>query len=697
MDVQIYIDGLLRDDLRLLSLMRSYVRPWTAELLLPDRHDAAGVPMQNDEIVITSPFPCDEVTTTTTAGAYWGTVIFRGNVTRRTPGGIAGEGVYLTASDKRFRLENEPIRINGRGHYIWNRRGYRCENESGEDSPNADGTKWRAGQIIIDILEHALGMPGGGSDIPGHHSATCNITDTFFTADDVSGYTAADWLALDSMIGEFSVDNTPVAQAIDVLLGLNGGFYGWYIEPSNQELILVNLDACPVSDLAAGELGHWQDEAGKDYVLLDNRLDWDLDGVCSTIVVQGTDRTTEEIPANLEGIGNPGHGDEGELELVAAPWLGYGACYRVVAHGKRYPAFRELDPGGVLTPPAGFYSWYDQGFRIYYGTAAGAKWIYDPGAGQRFPIWNRVTGMIMFDNAPALAPGDSLYAWHYARIPFEVQAGPTGDAYYWYGYERTRVVYDPAFKHITSWPTPGTADDQTAMGVLAHRLLRLYKDVRRQGTFECDGIDFCDYRINRRYNVVNLTENTDVPQGTTTSTMPPNPAEWSTLRINAVEVQFDFEREATMITVANTFFMLEDYSEIKRRLEQNLFARRELDLSEDINDCQFVVGSAEQEEEDYARETTTTTMAPTTTTTVEPEDLCRVRVSDDDLTCAYLNGKLVAGTHIAFTENNPTGDETLTIAESGTRIDNTQTLRLETRVADPDAPTNGDIWLRTDL
>lgn len=43
----------------------------------------------------------------------------------------------------------------------------------------------------------------------------------------------------------------------------------------------------------------------------------------------------------------------------------------------------------------------------------------------------------------------------------------------------------------------------------------------------------------------------------------------------------------------------------------------------------------------------------------------KVKVSEDDTTAGYLNGKLVAGTGIAFTENNNGANETLTITASG--------------------------------
>ena len=40
-------------------------------------------------------------------------------------------------------------------------------------------------------------------------------------------------------------------------------------------------------------------------------------------------------------------------------------------------------------------------------------------------------------------------------------------------------------------------------------------------------------------------------------------------------------------------------------------------------------------------------------------------VSSNDTTAGYLNGKLVAGTGISFTENNNGSNETLTITNTG--------------------------------
>ena len=608
-DLVVTVNGAEATDLCLRRVRASYTRPWECELFQAGRHDGCPAARLWDEVLVT----------------YQHEVIFRGNVTETRPGGVAGEGVVYLAQCKRFRLENEPVRINGRGHYVWNRRGHTCEEgQGGEDSPGQDGEKWTAGEIVVDILEHALGLPAGGSDIAGHHGAASCVSDSFLTAADVAGYNAATILTLDSVIGEFSVDDTPIADAIGMLLGLGGGFWGWYINPASGNLIVQDLDALAASDIQAGEFGAWQDAGGTDYRLLGNDLTWSLDGVCSTIRIQGTDRTDEEQPANIEGDANPGAGNLGELEHVATPWKDFACAYRALAQPTRRFTTRPIDVPAAYTPPAGWLG-FDHNPRIYVGTDAGAKTIYHPGAGNPWPRWMVPSGIIGFYDVPALGVGEKLWGWYWADVPFVVEAGPAGDAWAIYGRECVRTVYDPGFKHTTTWPQAGTADDEVAMGVLAERLLRLYRDVRRQGTLTVDEVDVGTYNLDARYNVVNLglcdltttsttSGATTTSPGATTTTPYEDPMRWSRLRLNAVEVEWDFENDLTAITVANTFFMLEEYSEMKRRMEMNLFARRELDLSESIFDCVVREAAAQSGGDDQVEDTTTST---TTSTTAE--------------------------------------------------------------------------------
>jgi len=71
-----------------------------------------------------------------------------------------------------------------------------------------------------------------------------------------------------------------------------------------------------------------------------------------------------------------------------------------------------------------------------------------------------------------------------------------------------------------------------------------------------------------------------------------------------------------------------------------------------------------------------------------------VKVSSNDTTAGYLNGKLVAGTNVALTEGSDGGNETLTVSA----LDSSTGLILDEtadHVQTP-APTFGEIWVKDD-
>jgi len=643
--VIVHINGQVRTDVECRSLKLSFIGPHEALLEVHDAHDTTVDPHPRDLVEV-----YDDA----------GTKRFYGWIVEVQPRGIFQEGLQYVARGRRWRLENETVRINGSSLYVWNRRGSHCTEGLAYDSPNSDGSRWTIGQIIIDILEHAAGVPGGGSDISGHHADGDDVTNTYLDGATIASYTPADILAIDDIIGEFSVSNTRVADAIQSLLDAAGGMYGWFIA-ADGELVIVDMSACDTVDLAAGEAGHWQDEAGKNYRLLDNRLAWSLDGVYSHVCIQGYDDTTEEKPANLDGGGNSSKGDAGELELVGVQGSWY--VYRAAAQPKRLWTSKPVS----ATPPAGWMSWVDKP-RLYRGEPGGAKTVVNPA------LWfvHLDTGLVYHSGDPGLTGSEKLWGWYWARTPFQVCAGPDGNAYDNYGHEATLSIYDPAFRSTTSWP-PGLVDDETAMELLAASLLEKYKDVRVQGQLVVDGLDFGDYGLQKRYNVTNLQEGT--------TTVPPgDPWGWATLAINAVEVLFDAAENATTITVANTFTMLEGYSELKRRMKDNELAKRELALSEDIVECQITASTSQGS---GVEQTTTTTAEPTTTTTTTPEPTTTtpepgttteepatttpeppVTTTAEPPTClTVLTGASIADCHITFTRAQICGTFTVEVLE----------------------------------
>jgi hypothetical protein len=611
--------------LDVVRLTQSYVESWTAELAHSGRHDS---------------YPCRLNDWVYVRDVDTGEVLFRGNVTEISPRGVADEGVDVLARGRRFRLENEPVNVNGAGFYIWNRRGHLCGHDSGEDSPGRDGGKWTCGEIIVDILEHALGLPAGGSAIPGHHSSPGCITGPYLDTLDVVDYEAADWLGLDSVCGEFSVDNTSVADAISALILLNGGCYGWFIDPYGV-LRLIDMASLPSTEIRAGQLGHWQDEEGTDYRLLDNRLEWTLEGVYSRVMVQGTDRAVEVKPANLDGCGNVALNGGGEMELVARPWKSYPCAYRSLDQPYRHWTGRSVGFSGSCEDwrntcecgvPAGL-SGITLSPRIYKGTATGPKqYLTPPHSGLAWRV-NLLTGLVMFawDVPPTLEPDEKLWGWHWARVPFTVTAGPAGTAYECSGHERTLKVYDPAFRHPTSWPIAGTPDDETAMQTLAERLLDQVKDIRIQGRILCDEVDPAGLDILKRCSVLNLA----APTGGQCS---PDPLDWAHLGLNIVEAVYDFGQNTTELTLANTLFMLEGYSEMKRRMKLNLFARRELALSEDLVSCQIGASSSSPDDGPTVTEWPTTTSSTSSTSSTSTSTTSTSSTSTTTLWCQDCRG-----------------------------------------------------------
>mgnify|MGYP000093601942 CR=1 FL=1 len=657
MDADLYINGTLRTDLVVRSLTRAYTEPWTADITWPGRHDSGGHPPLWSDVRVED--------------AADGTVLFRGELTDYEPGGVAREGAALTASGARWRLQNTKVRINDRSHYRWNAQAGICEDGlAGYDSPAQDGRKWTAGQICVDILEHALGTEassgtttagGTHSAIPGHHGTDSCVIQTYVDSDTIADWTPSDWLALDTVIGEFSVEDTSVADALDLLLGHAGGFYGWYIDAAGT-LHLVDLDSLPETDIEAGERGHWVGEDGTDYRLLDNSLSWSLDGVASTVVVQGRDRVVEERPNNIEDSGNPGKGDFGRMEKLTAPWQGYEEAWRPIEQPKRHLTLKMIDEDSEYTPPEGWWN-YNHAPRIYQGTPDGPKYVYDPDpdSASSFAspdVLPESNAIGLYQVTDHLADDEYLWLWYWAAVPFTVLAGPGGDAYDSYGYERVLTIYDASFGHPDSYPQQGSSEEEDRMRTLAERMLEQRKDVRRQGRLRVDGADPDSYGLDARYNVLNLGPTT------TTSGGSASPTDWDNLRINAVEVTYDLERDTTEIRVANTFFMLEGYSEIRRRLRNNMGRARRANQRY-LRGC-LSRNSYSSPGGEYSDGSTTTTTEGTTTTTDSTTTTTEsTTTTTDSTTTTTESTTTTTDSATTTTEGTTTTTESTTTTTSG--------------------------------
>lgn len=606
-EYSVHVAGTERTDLVCTSLRRSYVEPWSCELQHAGDHEDHGVE------------PKDSVVVKDSAG----TEVFSGTAEELRPGGVAREGATIFAYGKRHRMKNEPVRINGRAHYVWNRRGHRCsEDNAGEDSPGRDGELWTAGEIALDILEHAAGIPSGGSGISGHHSTSGCVTDTYLSSV-ITGWTASDWLALDTVPGEFSVSSTKLADALQILVESVGGFHGWYIDSSGQ-IHLNDLTSLSVRELQAGEQGHWQDEAGKDYELLGNELTWSLDGVVSEVHVQGQDQLVEVKPSNIEGCGNAALNGGGELEMVSKPWRGwdYGA-WRAKDQPYRRWSSRGVGNNGSCSDtsdcecglPEGYGGWtYTP--RIYRGTDTGEKTLVmdDPDVGGSTGTWRLMHSAFTcsfigfyWDVEADLAADEKLWGWYWARQPWSVSSGPSGNAYNCYGHQGVLQIVDASFD-------PDNSDDVTAAQQLADNVLAGRQDVRVQGRLETDGVNPVSHGLDEAYSVTGLEQ----PTPTLPAGCSEDPLCWASLDTAAVEVVYDLRRNVTELTLANSYSQLDTHSEIMRRLKNNAFRNQELNLSRNINDCQVDSTTTDPEGDKLTTPTPTPTQPTPTPTKPTP-------------------------------------------------------------------------------
>ena len=480
MTTSLYVNDVSRDDLQVLSIRAGYLAPWEAGSTTP---------------------------AATTPPSAWGcSTMWSSRSTARcasaaaspacAPGGVACEGITFTAQDARWRLENEPVRINGRGSYVWNQRGSTCTTgKGGYDSPGRDGDKWTCGEIVADILEHALGVPAGGSGIPGHHGSVCCVPDPYLSTRRHRRLRRR----LHPRAGQ---------HLRRVQRGQHAGRPG-HQPAAGPERRLLRLVHRPGHRRAgggrpglaggrrppgrrAGPTGRTR--PARTTACWTTRLEWSLDGVATTITIQGAgqDASCSARRTWTAWATRP--------SATAASWRRWRRpgsagrpAYRPLCQPARVATGAEqIDMDNEFTPPAGFMGYTS---RSPASTSARPPAPSASTALQRLPArlepghrHHRLPG------GPARRDGrrrEALGLLLRQRRPSPSSAGPEGDAYDCYGYECARTVYDPSFRSVDGWPQPAEDhDDEAAMAVLAGRLLRQYRDVRRQGTLVLDRVDF---------------------------------------------------------------------------------------------------------------------------------------------------------------------------------------------------------------
>ncbi|NOZ22615.1 MAG: hypothetical protein GXP25_16180 [Planctomycetes bacterium] len=535
--VQIDIGGVTRTSTTLVDLVQSAPGAWEAHLREDVRHDESPAYLTNNNLV--------EITID-------GVKRFHGWLRANEPQGIAREGVAYTAYDIKWRLLNEVYaRINGSVQHIYN--------EEGAHDPEAPGygfdNYWTVGEVLIDILEHALGVPGGGSDIPEHHDGNgTDVTSTYLTSAWIASYEGSTLLSLTQPLDEFELNATRFGEALDRLLEWQSDCF-WYIDPATRALVVRKLSASTAVSVNAGEVNHFVDESGKSYDLVDDAIQLDLSESYTKIVLQGRDQTTEVRPAGLDTLSSKwpsGALDDALLEPAWDPDAETGwnqadadaGLYIGTPKEWVYRLFRARSQTNRK------WRW---GFFNEYGAplAYTGRTFYHDGANLHrcttgttgsYAIYCNSGQICFLKYLPAAYRSYSLYFWGRVERPWTVEAGPSGSAYTNYGLQSVLALYNEGWEtESSSWPHYANydygltvRDDTSKLTNLANKLIGYYGKERMAVEVVVGGIDFSRYNLTKKLNFANLTG-----------------SKWGGVNLQIFHIVVDPEQDTMRLSAAN--------------------------------------------------------------------------------------------------------------------------------------------------
>jgi hypothetical protein len=566
---RVKVDGVERSHITVESLKVSYGEP--RQLVLVNKAVAPDV-----ETLLTN------YNVITCSADDWVTLCFSGHVTNNQNNGYGADTSTYTCLDMRERYSSLVHKWIGHVHFRYN------EDVATLVQPDStcplywttndyDGTGipkwwWTIGEIIIDVLEHACGVtkgvdtegnpPTGFSLIPDHHPAA--PAGAYLTDAEIMSWDG--WLLLtdarfrDQQIGEIEFTSTFLTDILSELLEMAGNF-GWYLDPDDMALHIVDLDATATVTVTAGVSGHCIDESGAGYELIDNPMGFNLSECITTAYIQGYPKRMEVRP------------DTDDIR-------GYRAFH-----------LDELGTHTVAHYPGTTVAWdKDDAWQFVYDTNNDDRQWYlrrfrGP-VGQR--VWDRSLVSVASMSVVALEwlPGDldfrvagaiqearynegwfklirwpsytdhlrhidNMHAWYvYIDQEFEYQYGPTGSAYSNYGYVgeiseycpeiiwentyRVRVLSSTGYANAVNagWLAPARQETDM-LEQRANYLMRGRGDEIVNGTITTDGVDLAKWLPpGKRLRFANL-------------------GKWSTLDCPITEVTFFPNEDRTELTINN--------------------------------------------------------------------------------------------------------------------------------------------------
>ncbi len=302
--VYVKIDTVQRTDIAVKQIKKSFGGPSEAILEAVDVKHDVGIPALTNNNKVELSYN-DSFTP----------LIFSGRVQQNMPRGVKSEGVQWKALGLEALANRYMTKWQGFMSYVYN-----PDNDIDWNAPST-GTRWSLGEIIVDILEHAIGFQGGGSALPGHHPEVHTPTDTYMPNEILAGWDSTAILALTTEMREVRYTGQRFWDVIRELVA-RGANHGVYIDPTTRFLAVHDFTTSTNVSLNMGTVGSALADVDE---IEDNPLQFSLDGVRTQITIQGYSiKETNPLAVLLDEEGEPildPSGDEIPDEVTRAESL----------------------------------------------------------------------------------------------------------------------------------------------------------------------------------------------------------------------------------------------------------------------------------------------------------------------------------------------------------------------------------------
>ena len=533
--------GTVLEEVEVTSIQWGYAFPRRCSLLFPGVHDVGVLSLTNNNEIWVS----DD---------NFATLIFRGRLEVNSPRGVLTEGIEYDVLGLEHLANRFITKFNCSVRYEYN-----VDSLPDFHGPNSLGARWTVGQIMIDILEHAIGLPNSGagpSDIPLHHPSTGSITETYMPDSVLLSYTATDILALDLELGEFRVTTQRFWDLLRSLVEKedSSGIFIDPTDPTNPTLVVHDFTASTTVDFKFGQIGvHLEDRETTpgDPLVTNSRLDFNLTPVKTKIIIEGRGQIAELIPltqgGSIDGTMVPHWDDSGGTP---------GTEYIIHDPQNLTPFWEGTLSNGLVGP-----------LLVLDGIVCH----------EDFASWDIQQGIVHTNQD--LRTFTTIEVWTLYLKKFQVIAGPGGDAFTNYGMIAEEAIYDEKLLHPShpicnkyilvntyQYGGPGNCadppdqesaselycqpqaprDDTTMMQAIADALLARLGDEKIDVTLTVDVIDLDLYSLLKAGNLLGLNK-------------------WSTLNAQIMTIEIKPQEDTMVCQLTNDVFRVPSYAEWKRR------------------------------------------------------------------------------------------------------------------------------------